>query len=195
MRRRQGAGTMTERKPRATYDDLLEVPDIMVAEILDGELYASPHPTLRHSLVFTALGARLVEAYDLGRDGPGGWWILHQPEMHFGEDVLVPDLAGWRRDRLPQIPDAPAISLSPDWICEVLTPPTERIDRVHKLPIYTREGVKHVWLINPQARTLEAYRRAQTGWSLLSTHGGEEPVRAEPFEAVAIDLSELWGET
>ena len=185
---------MTEKKPRATYEDLLEVPDIMVAEILDGELYASPHPTLRHSLVFTALGARLVEAYGLGRGGPGGWWILHQPELHFGDDVLVPDLAGWRRDRLPQIPDTAAISLAPDWICEVISPSTERIDRVRKLPIYARERVEHAWLINPQTKTLEVFRRGENGWTLLSTHGGDEPVRAEPFEAIAIELSELWGE-
>jgi Uma2 family endonuclease len=192
MRRRQGAGTMTEKKPRATYEDLLEVPDIMVAELLGGDLYASPRPAMRHSRVSSVLGARLFDPFD--RRGPGGWWLLDEPELHFGEDVLVPDLAGWRRERLPEIPDAPAISMAPDWICEVVSPSTERIDRVRKLPIYAREGVEHAWLINPETRTLEVFRRAENRWILLSTHGGEESVRAEPFEAIAIVLPDLWGE-
>jgi Uma2 family endonuclease len=183
---------MTERKPRATYKDLLDVPDIMVAEILDGELYASPRPAMRHSQVASELGGVLWGPFRHGRGGPGGWWILDQPELHFGEDVLVPDLAGWRRDRLPQIPDTAAISLAPDWICEVISPSTERIDRVRKLPIYAREGVQYAWLINPQTKTLEVFRRAESAWILLSTHGGDESVRAEPFEALAIELPELW---
>ena len=186
---------MTEKKPRATYEDLLEVPDIMVAEILDGDLYASPRPAIRHSHVASDLGGQLWGPFRHGRGGPGGWWILFEPELHFGEDVLVPDLAGWRRDRLPLIPDTPAISLAPDWISEVISPSTERIDRVRKLPIYAREGVEHAWLINPQTRTLEGFRRAENGWILLSTHGGDEAVRAAPFEAIAIELSGLWGET
>jgi Uma2 family endonuclease len=194
MRRREGAGTMTEQKPRATYKDLLEVPDIMVAEILDGELYASPRPAMRHSQAASELGGQLWGPFRRGRGGPGGWWILDEPELHLGEDVLVPDLAAWRRDRLPQIPDTAAISLAPDWICEVISPSTEQIDRVRKLPIYAREGVGHAWLINPQTKTLEVFRRAENGWVLLSTHGGNEAVRAEPFEAVAIELAELWGD-
>jgi Uma2 family endonuclease len=184
---------MTERRPRATYKDLLEVPDTMVAEILDGELYGSPRPAMRHSRASLVLG-RLLDPYDQGRSGPGGWWFLFEPEIHLGGDVLVPDLAGWRRDRWPEIPDTAATALAPDWICEVISPSTERIDRVHKLPIYAREGVEHAWLINPQARTLEVFRRAEKGWTLLSTHGGEESVRAEPFEAIAIVLPDLWGE-
>jgi Uma2 family endonuclease len=186
---------MTEQKPRATYKDLLEVPDIMVAEILDGDLYASPRPAMRHSHAASDLAGQLWGPFRHGRNGPGGWWILFEPELHSGEDVLVPDLAGWRRERLPEIPDTPAISMAPDWICEVISPSTERIDRVQKLPIYAREGVEHAWLINPQTKTLEVFRRAENGWILLSTHGGDESVRAEPFEAVAIDLPELWGET
>jgi Uma2 family endonuclease len=184
---------MSEPKPRATYKDLLELPDTMVAEILDGELYGSPRPAMRHSRASLVLGRRL-DPYDQGRGGPGGWWFLIEPEVHLGEDVLVPDLAGWRRDRLPEIPDTAATTLAPDWICEVLSPSTERIDRVRKLPIYSRECVEHAWLINPRTKTLEVFRRAENGWVLLSTHGGAESVRAEPFDAIAIDLPELWGE-
>ena len=167
---------MTEQKPRATYKDLLEVPDTMVAEILDGELYGSPHPAMRHSRVSLVLGGRLLDPYDRGRGGPGGWWLLFEPEIHFSGDVLVPDLAGWRRDRWAEIPDTAATSQAPDWICEVLS------------------GVEHAWLINPMARTLEVLRRADRAWALLATHGGDELVRAEPFEAVAVELAELWGE-
>lgn len=193
MRRREGAGTMTEQKPRATYKDLLEVPDIMVAEILDGELYASPRPAMRHSRVSSALGARLFDSYD--RSGPGGWWLFDEPELHFGEDVLVPDLAGWRRDRLPEIPETAAISLAPDWVCEVISPATERMDRIRKLPIYAREGVEHAWLINPLTRTIEVFRRTENAWILRSTHGGDETsFHAEPFDAITIELPELWGE-
>ena len=187
-------GTMTTRKPRATYQDLLEVPDTMVAEILDGELYASPRPAPRHSRVASALDGVLWDPFDRGRGGPGGWWLLFEPELHFGDDVLVPDLAGWRHDRLDRIPDTAWISLPPDWVCEVASPSTERIDRVQKLRIYAREGVGHAWLVNPTTRTLEVYRRAEDKWTLVSTHGGDKVVRAEPFDAIELDLLVLWGE-
>lgn len=182
-------------KPRATYDDLLQVPEPMVAEILGGELYASPRPAFPHARVASALSGELWGPYDRGRGGPGGWWILYEPELHFGEDVLVPDLAGWRRERLPGIPASPWITLPPDWVCEVVSPSTERVDRAKKLPIYTREGVSYVWLINPEAKTLEVYRRSGTAWTLIATHGGDDVLRAEPFEAIELDLLTLWGES
>jgi len=192
--RAQGRRTMAEPKPRATYQDLLEVPDSMVAEILGGELYGSPRPALQHSVVSLELGGQLWGPFRRGRGGPGGWWLSFEPELHFGDDVLVPDLAGWRRSRLPSIPATAAISLAPDWICEVIAPSTERIDRVRKLPIYARDRVEHAWLINPQTKTLEVFRRAEDGWILLFTHGGDESVQAEPFEAIAIELPALWGD-
>jgi len=172
----------------------VKVPDHLVAEILDGELYASPRPALRHALASSALGSELGTPFQRGRGGPGGWWILDEPELHFGEDVVVPDLAGWRRERLPQLPDSASISLAPDWVCEAVSPSTERIDRVHKLPIYAREGVEHVWLMNPGTRTLEVLRRSSEGWLLVSTAEGNSRVRAGPFEAIELDLSALWGE-
>jgi Uma2 family endonuclease len=181
-------------KRRATYDDLVKVPDHLVAEILDGELYASPRPALRHALASSALGSELGTPFQRGRGGPGGWWILFEPELHFGEEVVVPDLAGWRRERLPEVPAAASISLPPDWLCEVVSPSTERIDRVRKLPIYAREGVGHVWLLNPAARTLEVLRLSSEGWLLVSTAEGGARIRAEPFEAIELDLSALWGE-
>ena len=109
-------------------------------------------------------------------------------------DKLVPDLAGWRRQRLPSVPDTPAVTLAPDWVCEILSPSSERLDRVRKLPAYARHGASHSWLINPSTRTLEVHRRAGGSWVLAGTQADDALVRAEPFDAVEIDLLRLWGE-
>ena len=159
-------------KRPATYDDLLRVPSNKVAEIVDGDLHVSPRPTSRHALASSALGSALGPPFHRGRGGPGGWWILDEPELHFGTDVLVPDLAGWRRERLPEFPDTPAFTLAPDWACEVVSPSSERLDRAKKMPVYARERVGHLWLVNPIARTLEVYRLSEGGWLLLGTHEG-----------------------
>lgn len=176
----------------ATYDDLRKVPDHMVAEILDGQLYATPRPALRHALASSTLGAEIGSAFQLGRGGPGGWWILDEPELHLAKDILVPDLAGWRRDRLPVIPDAAFLTLAPDWACEVLSPSTERMDRLQKLRIYAREGVEHLWLVNPLQQTLEILRLAGSQWTLLATHGGSDLIQAVPFDAITLEITRLW---
>jgi Uma2 family endonuclease len=177
---------------KASYDDLLRVADHLVAEILDGELHTTPRPALRHARVATVLGADLGNPFDRGRGGPGGWLLLHEPELHLQSDVVVPDLAGWRRTRLPAVPDAPFLTVAPDWVCEVVSPSTERIDRTIKLAIYAREKVPHVWLINPAAETLEVLSLSADRWTLLAAHAGAVVVRAEPFDAVDLDLSTLW---
>lgn len=179
---------------RATYEDLLRVPANLVAEILDGELYTSPRPASPHALASSGLGMEIGGPFHMGRGGPGGWWILFEPELHFGEDVLVPDRAGWRRERMPAVPKVPFFTLPPDWICEVESPSTRRLDRVKKLPAYARRGVSHAWLVDPEARTLEVLRLEGNSWVLAATHGGDEIVRAEPFAAVELDLLVLWGE-
>jgi len=181
-------------KRHATYEDLLQVPPHRVAEIVDGDLYVSPRPASRHALANSALGSELGPPFHRGRGGPGGWWIIHEPELHFGNDVVVPDLAGWRRERLPEFPDTPAFSLAPDWACEVVSPTTERLDRAKKMPVYAGAGVAQLWLVNPTARTVEVYRLADGRWLLLATHEGAQRARAEPFEAVELDLAPLWGE-
>jgi len=181
-------------RKRASYDDLLRVPEHLVAEIVDGDLHTSPRPAGRHTVAASGLGGQIWPPFDRGLGGPGGWWILDEPELHFGEDILVPDLAGWRRERMPAIPDAAYFTLAPDWACEVLSPSTERFDRVRKLPAYSREGVRHVWLVNPTSRTLEVLRLEGGRWVVAATHGGDDPVRAEPFEAIELDLGALWGE-
>jgi Uma2 family endonuclease len=188
-------GTMPIFKQQATYEDLVNAPENLVAEIVDGNLYTSPRPSMRHALAASGLSHVLGAAFQQGRGGPGGWWILQEPELHLGDDVVVPDLAGWRRARMPDVPDEPWSSLAPDWVCEVASPSTERLDRVHKLRIYARAGVGHAWIVNPLARTLEIFRRSQVEWTLAAVHGGDEVVRAEPFQAIDLELARLWGES
>lgn len=186
------AGTKT--KHRAVYADLERVPGTMVAEIVDGELFATPRPRLRHTMAASVLATNLNAPFQQGRGGPGGWWILFEPELHFGEDILVPDIAGWRRERLAHVPDEAHMTLAPDWICEVPSPYNERHDRVRKLPIYGREGVAFAWLVDPLERSVEVLRLEAGQWSAVRTYGGEEIVRAEPFAAVEIELAALWGD-
>jgi len=181
------------RKP-ATYEDLLKLPDDRIGEIVDGNLYASPRPSASHSECAFELSLDLGTAFRRGRGGPGGWLFLFEPELRLLDDTLVPDLAGWRRERLPSVPDAPSVTLAPDWVCEILSPSTERTDRVKKLPAYARHGVGHAWLINPSTRTLEVFRREGGNWVLAATHADDAIVRAEPFDAIEIDLLRLWGE-
>jgi len=176
---------------RATYAELLALPAHLVGQLIDGELIVHPRPSGEHALATSVLGAELGGPFGRGRGGPGGWWILDEPELHFGGDVLVPDLAGWRKSRLPS-PAAPFFSIAPDWICEALSPSTARIDRVTKLRIYARECVRHVWLVDPAARTLEVFGLDGAGWRLLGSFGGDDRVRAEPFEAFELELAALW---
>jgi Uma2 family endonuclease len=176
----------------ATYDDLVRLPDHVVAEIVDDELHASPRPAPRHANAASVLGALLLPPYQHQRGGPGGWRILDEPELHLGREVLVPDLAGWRRSRLPRLPREPAFTLAPDWVCEVLSPSTASLDRLKKLRIYAREGVSHAWLVDPGARSLEVRRLEDGAWQVSATFGGADVVRAEPFAEVAMELSLLW---
>jgi Uma2 family endonuclease len=138
------------------------------------------------------LGGELVPPFHSGRGGPGGSWIVDEPELHLGRNVLVPDLAGWRRERLPALPREAFFTLAPDWVCEVLSPATARIDRTKKLAIYAREGVEHAWLVDPALESLEVFRRQGEAWLLVLTAGGDEVVRAEPFDAIELELTGLW---
>ena len=174
----------------ASYDDLVRLPDNLVAEIVEGELHASPRPAPRHAVAGTRLGNALGPEFD--RAGPGGWWILYEPELHLGADVIVPDWAGWRRERMPRVPDEPFFPLAPDWVCEILSPSTAGLDRGRKLAIYAREGVAHCWLIDPGARILEILQLESGRWTILATHVGDTVVRALPFAEVELPLGALW---
>ena len=176
----------------ATYDDLLKVPDTKVAELINGTLYEFARPGTTHLSATSALGEILGPPFKQGKGGPGGWVILDEPELHLGADILVPDLAGWRREQMPELPDAPFLTLAPDWVCEVLSPSTAALDRSERLPIYGTHGVKYVWFIDPSIRTLEVLKRDGDRWQVLVVFSGDGPVRAEPFEAIELALSDLW---
>jgi Uma2 family endonuclease len=184
---------MTELALRpATYEDLLKVPDNLIGELIDGELYVTPRPAIPHMNVISALGADLNIRFQRGSGGPGGWWILVETEAHVAGHGFVADVAGWRRERLPVLPTAATIDIAPDWVCEVQSPSTARLDRVKKLPMYAEIGVQDVWLIDPVDRILEVLRLDNGRWILASNFGGDDVVRAEPFKAVEIELAALW---
>ncbi|MEA2748078.1 MAG: hypothetical protein QOI41_2221 [Myxococcales bacterium] len=179
-------------KRRATYEDLLAVPERLVAEIIDGVLTTTPRPAARHAWASSSLGGELHGPFMRGKGGPGGWILLDEPELHMDADVLVPDLAGWRRERMPELPDTAAFDLPPDWVCEVLSPSTAATDRAEKMPIYARAGVTHLWLVDPIARTLEVCRLEHGLWVLLQTWRDNAKVRAQPFAEFELDLEGLW---
>jgi Uma2 family endonuclease len=179
-------------KRRATYDDLLRVDKNLVAEIIDGELVTQPRPASLHARASSRLGIDLGGPFDRGKGGPGGWILLDEPELHLHGNVLVPDLGGWRRERMPELPDAAAFELAPDWICEVISPSTAATDRAGKMPIYAREGVRHVWLVDPVTRTLEAYRLEGGHWVLVGTWRDDAKVHVEPFDVLELELGGLW---
>ena len=178
--------------PRATYQDVLDAPPHRVAEIVDGVLHTSPRPAAPHALATSRLGGEIGPPFDRGRGGPGGWWIIHEPELHLGEDILVPDLAGWRRERMPDYPQAAYFTLPPDWVCEVLSPSTRKLDLHGKRPVYARAGVRHLWPIDPIDRTLEAFELHRHQWLLIATARDDDPVSIRPFDAVTFDLGDLW---
>jgi Uma2 family endonuclease len=180
-------------KRPATYEELLQVPKHLVAEIIDGELVTSPRPTSRHAGAASNLSADIIQTFGRSnRGGPGGWVILFEPELHIVGQVLVPDIAGWRRERMPTLPDVPFFELAPDWVCEVLSPSTGARDRTRKMHHYARAGVQHVWLLDPILQTLEVFRLDGDGWRVAMSVSGNTAVRAEPFDAVEIDLAGVW---
>jgi Uma2 family endonuclease len=183
--------TKHARRP-ATYQDVLDAPADKVAELVRGDLYVHPRPASRHARTTLKLGARLDDPFENGVGGPGGWYFAIEPEIHLGDDVVVPDLAGWRRERMGEFPDAPAITLTPDWACEILGPGTRRFDLSTKRDLYGARGVGFLWLLDPQAGLLEAFALRDGAWSLLGAVQGSDAVSLPPFEAIGFPLSALW---
>jgi Uma2 family endonuclease len=177
---------------KATYADLEAVPPHLVAELVDGELYVSPRPASTHARAAGRLYGQLEGPFDLGRGGPGGWLLLFEPELHLGEDVLVPDIAAWRRERMPEMPEVVGFTLAPDWVCEVLSPSTAKLDRDKKMKVYAREGVRHLWLVDPLRQELEVYELEGSRWEPRGTHTGQARVHAEPFTPLLLELGVLW---
>jgi Uma2 family endonuclease len=187
-------GHPAEKPRRATYADYAAVPETQRAEIIDGELYVFPRPANRHVKLASRLGGKLSGPFDLGEGGPGGWHILDEQEIHLlQEEPVVPDLAGWRRERLPEIPDEAYISLAPDWVCEILSPSTAKHDRERKMPLYARHGVRWAWIIDPFARTLEVLVLDERGrWKGPTVYKDTERVHVVPFEEIELNLAILW---
>ena len=177
---------------RATYQDVLDAPVHRVAEIVDGTLYTHPRPAPPHARASSALGGKIGNPFDYDAGGPGGWWIIDEPELHLGEDIVVPDLAGWRRERMAQLPDTAYFALAPDWVCEVLSASTRRLDLHGKRPVYAREAVRHLWLVDPTDRTLEAFELRDGEWVLIASAKDDDPVGVPPFDAVTFSLGDLW---
>lgn len=176
----------------AEYKDLFDLPDNLVGEIIHGTLHTHPRPRPPHALATSILGMDIGTPFQRGRGGPGGWWILTEPELHLDAHVLVPDLAGWRRQRLPALPDSAYFDLAPDWICEVPSPATARVDRTKKLPVYAEYNVEHCWLVDPAQQTLEVLTLADRQWRIASNWAQQDRVRAAPFEEVELELGALW---
>ena len=178
------------RRP-ATYADLERLPANVVGELIDGVLYASPRPRTRHARAAGRAFRELDGKFDLGEGGPGGWILLIEPELRLSGCTLVPDIAGWRRERMPVVPDVAYVDLAPDWVCEVISPSTGYLDRGPKLATYLRHGVQYAWIIDPVARTLETFRN-DDGWKFSAVFHNDQSVRAAPFDAAEISMTSWW---
>jgi Uma2 family endonuclease len=181
------------RQSAASYQDLEQVPDNLLGELINGELIINPRPAPKHALAASALGSELGNPFQRGRGGPGGWWIIDEPELRLAGDAYVPDLAGWRKERLLTMPDTAFFDVAPDWVCEILSPSTVRIDRVLKMPAYAMHRVGHLWLIDPLAQTLEVFQLQGTHWLLKESFAQAQIVRAVPFAEFELELAALWG--
>lgn len=179
-------------KKRATYADLEAVPEHLVAEIIDGELRTHPRPSLRHAAAANSLSDELTGPFQKRRGGPGGWVFFVEPELHLGPHVVVPDIAGWRRERLTELPDTPYSEVPPDWVCEVLSASTERRDRTVKTRVYAEARIHYFWLIDPRQQILEAFELSEGRWLKIGDWNSDDEVRAAPFEAIAFSLGDLW---
>lgn len=179
-------------KRPATYADLEAVPEHLVAEIIDGELMTHPRPSFRHGAAATSLADELAGPFQKRRGGPGGWVFVVEPEIKFGDDILVPDIVGWRRERLPGYPDKNYFTIAPDWVCEILSGSTEKRDRTLKMRIYADAGIPYLWLIDPRLQILETFENNAGRWTKIGDYNSDDEVRAPPFDAISFSLADLW---
>jgi Uma2 family endonuclease len=179
-------------KKPATYEDLFDLPEHLVAEILDGEPFVSPRPGPYETNVSLLLGTILVHEFGPESSGRDEWRIVLQPELHLGADTITPDLAGWRRERMPKLPSGPQFDLAPDWVCETTSAGTVRLDRMRKRPCYARHAIPWLWMLDAGERSLEAYELLDSHWMFVGIYADEEKVRTVPFDAVEIALRDLW---
>lgn len=175
-----------------TYDDILALPEHQIGEIINGRLNVQPRPSPKHALTSSSLGIEIGGLFRGGARSGDDWWIIDEPELHIDSHILVPDLAGWRKQRMPKLPETAWFDIVPDWICEILSPSTAKIDRSEKMPLYADLGVPFLWLIDPILQTLEVYQLIDSRWSLLQSLKDDDPVTAPPFAAHTFPLSHLW---
>jgi len=184
---------MLKTKPRpASYADIEALPPNMVGEIIHGVLHAHPRPAPKHSVAANKIGFEVTGPFGYGRGGPGGWIFMVEPELHLGPHVVVPDIAGWRTERLTPFPTTAFVETAPDWLCEVLSPSTQALDRTEKLAVYAEAGVGHCWYVDPLARTLEVFALTGGKWLLAAAFKDDDPITAPPFEAHTFPLDVLW---
>ena len=174
------------------YSELEALPEHLVGEIVNGQLFEHPRPSGLHGVAASTLGSDIHQSFHRGRGGPGGWWILDEPELHLNGDVVVPDIAGWRRTTMPDIPTDHRFVVPPDWICEVLSPSNASHDRIVKMPIYANAGIKHVWVVDPLMKTQEVFELHNQRWTLHSGYKDDDEIKAPPFEEVSFELAALW---
>ena len=186
------SSSASARRRPVSYADIEALPEGIVGEIIEGELWTHPRPAPRHTLIASRLGVLLGTEFDQGMGGQGGWIILDEPEIQLGANILVPDLAGWRAARLQQLPEKGPLLISPDWVCEIFSPSTQKDDRRRKLPIYAAHQVGYAWLVDLEHRKVEVLKLRDGQWSALATHGHDDVIRAEPFDAAELSLSRLW---
>lgn len=181
-------------KKRSLYQQLVALPEGLTGEIINGQLRTQPRPSWPHALACSRLGADIEAPFGRGRGGPGGWWIIFEPEVHFVLDteITVPDIAGWRKNHMPSPPQGHKVQTVPDWVCEIFSPSTKSTDREEKMPLYARHGVQFAWLVDPKTHTLEAYELIDTQWSILGIFRDDDTVSVAPFNAIVIYLSDLW---
>ena len=176
----------------ASYEEVLAAPEHEIAEVVDGELHLQPRPARAHARAVSRMLVRLGGLFDPGDGGFGGWILLAEPELHLGPEpqILVPDLAGWRRERMPEFEDGAFFELAPDWVCEILSPGTKRLDRGRKADLYAREGVHHLWLFDVDAPQIEAFELVGAHWQRLGAFEAPD-ARIPPFDAVPLDVPRL----
>ena len=182
------------------WEKLCDLPEYVVGEIFNDELIVSPRPDPKHAVTSSVLGGKLMEPFQFGNGGPGGWWIIDEPELHFEKplqetekkNVVVPDLAGWKKDRLPKLPETAYFELPPNWVCEVLSTSTSRYDRVSKMRIYAVNGIPYYWIIDPIGRTLEVFVLQGQNYQMEIGFTESDKVLAPPFNAIELDLRVLW---
>lgn len=174
------------------YDDFMNLPEHHIGEIINNTLYSQPRPAPKHTRTFSVLGGQLGGSFDWGGGDSSDWWIMDEPELHIEGHILVPDIAGWKRERMPELPETAWFEIVPDWLCEILSPSTAQKDRMVKMPVYAELGVKHLWLIDPILQTLEVYQLENQRWSLMASLRDEDMVSAVPFDAIEFSLGGLW---